>query len=88
MSLGWSRGGSWGWFRRPSGLTVGEITPEAKILAVADVVEAMASYRPYRPAPGIERALEEITRNRGTLYDPDAVDVCARLLTEKDFQFD
>jgi HD-GYP domain-containing protein (c-di-GMP phosphodiesterase class II) len=71
----------------PSGLTAGEITPEAKILAVADVVEAMASHRPYRPALGLEKALEEITRNRGKLYDPDAVDVCVRLLTEKDFRF-
>jgi PAS domain S-box-containing protein/putative nucleotidyltransferase with HDIG domain len=72
----------------PSGLTAGEITPEAKILAVADVVEAMASHRPYRPALGIDQALEEITRNRGKLYDPEAVDVCVRLLTEKDFRFD
>ena len=72
----------------PSGLTAGEIAPEAKILAVADVVEAMASHRPYRPALGIDQALEEITQNRGKLYDPDAVDVCVRLLTEKDFQFD
>jgi PAS domain S-box-containing protein len=72
----------------PSGLTAGEITPEAKILAVADVVEARASHRPYRPALGIEKALEEITQNRGTLYDPEAVDVCVRLLTEKDFRFD
>lgn len=72
----------------PSGLTAEEITPEAKILAVADVVEAMASHRPYRPALGIEQALEEITQNRGKLYDPDAVDACVRLLTEKDFRFD
>ncbi|MCG2771126.1 MAG: HD domain-containing protein [Desulfobacterales bacterium] len=72
----------------PSGVTAGEITPEAKILAVADVVEAMASHRPYRPALGIEKALEEITQNRGKLYDPDAVDVWGRLLTEKDFRFD
>jgi PAS domain S-box-containing protein len=72
----------------PSGLTAEEITPEAKILAVADVVEAMASHRPYRPALGNDKALEEITRNRGKLYDPDAVDVCVRLLTEKDFRFD
>jgi PAS domain S-box-containing protein len=72
----------------PSGLTAGEITPEAKILAVADVVEAMASHRPYRPALEIEKAMEEITRNRGKLYDPEAVDVCLRLFTEKDFQFD
>jgi PAS domain S-box-containing protein len=72
----------------PSGLTAGEITPEAKILAVADVVEAMASHRPYRPALGMEKAIEEITQNSGKLYDPDAVDVCVRLLNEKGFQFD
>ncbi|MDO9533187.1 MAG: PAS domain S-box protein [Deltaproteobacteria bacterium] len=72
----------------PSGLTAGEITPEAKILAVADVVEALASHRPYRPALGIDQALEEITQNRGKRYDPDAVDVCVRLLTEKNFRFD
>jgi len=72
----------------PSGLTAEEITPEAKILAVTDVVEAMASHRPYRPALGIEKALEEITQNRGKLYDPDAVDVCVRVFTEKGFQFD
>jgi PAS domain S-box-containing protein len=72
----------------PSGLTAAEITPEAKILAVADVVEAMASHRPYRPALEIDKALEEIVQNRGKLYDPDAVDACVRLLTEKDFRFD
>ena len=55
---------------------------------MADVVEAMASHRPYRPALGIDQALEEIPPNRGKLYDPEAVDVCVRLLTEKDFQFD
>ena len=72
----------------PSGLTAGEITPEAKILAVADVVEAMASHRPYRPALGIDQALKEITDNKGKLYDPQAVEVCVRLFTEKDFQFE
>jgi PAS domain S-box-containing protein len=72
----------------PSGLTAGEISPEAKMLAVADVVEAMASHRPYRPALGIEKALEEITRDRGKGYDPEAVDVCVRLFTKKDFRFD
>jgi PAS domain S-box-containing protein len=72
----------------PSGLTDGEITPEAKILAVADVVEAMASHRPYRPALGIDQALKEITDNKGKLYDPQAVEVCVRLFTEQDFRFD
>jgi HD-GYP domain-containing protein (c-di-GMP phosphodiesterase class II) len=58
---------------------------EAKILAVADVVEAMASHRPYRPALGIEVALHEITMNKGILYDPDVTDVCARLFTDEGF---
>jgi PAS domain S-box-containing protein/putative nucleotidyltransferase with HDIG domain len=69
----------------PQGLKDGGIMLEAKILAVADVVEAMASHRPYRPALGIEVALEEITKNRGLLYDPEVVDCCIRLFTEKGF---
>jgi putative nucleotidyltransferase with HDIG domain len=72
----------------PSGLTAGEIIPEARVLAVADVVEAMASHRPYRPALGIETALQEITDHKGKLYDPEAVDACVRLFTEKGFAFD
>ena len=52
---------------------------------VADVVEAMASHRPYRPALGIEAALHEITMNKGILYDPDVSAVCMRLFTEKGF---
>ena len=60
----------------------------AKILAVADVVEAMASHRPYRPARGIDEALEEISQNRGVLYDPEVVDACLRLFTEKGFAFE
>jgi HD-GYP domain-containing protein (c-di-GMP phosphodiesterase class II) len=61
---------------------------EARILAVADVVEAMASYRPYRPAIGVEAALNEIEKNKGTLYDADAVDACLRLFQEKGFQLE
>jgi HD-GYP domain-containing protein (c-di-GMP phosphodiesterase class II) len=72
----------------PSGLTAGEIIPEARVLAVADVVEAMASDRPYRPALGIETALKEITKQKGKLYDPQAVDICVKLFTEKGFAFD
>jgi putative nucleotidyltransferase with HDIG domain len=72
----------------PQGLKGGEISLEARILAVADVVEAMASHRPYRPAVGLDNALEEISQNRETLYDPQAVDVCLRLFREKGFQFD
>ncbi len=72
----------------PQGLKEGEISLEARILAVADVVEAMASHRPYRPGLGMDKALEEISQNRETLYDPQAVDVCLRLFREKGFQFD
>jgi len=72
----------------PSGLSGEDILLEARILSVADVVEAMASYRPYRPALGIDRALEEISQNRGVLYDPEVVDACLKLFTEKRFQFE
>ena len=72
----------------PTGLRGDEIMLEARILAVADVVEAMSSHRPYRPALGIDRALEEISRNRGLLYDPSAVDACLKVFTEKGFKFD
>jgi putative nucleotidyltransferase with HDIG domain len=60
---------------------------EAKILAVADVVEAMASHRPYRPALGIDKALEEISKNRGKLYDPDVADTCLELFNSGRFEF-
>lgn len=72
----------------PQGLKGDEIMLEARILAVADVVEAMASHRPYRPALGIELAFEEIIKGRGVLYDPDAVDACVRIFSEKSFRFD
>ncbi|MGB4703473.1 MAG: HD domain-containing phosphohydrolase [Candidatus Saccharicenans sp.] len=72
----------------PRGLKGEEILPEARILAVADVVEAMASHRPYRPAFGIDRALEEIKLNRGRLYGSDEVDACVRLIEEKGFSLD
>ena len=72
----------------PAGLSGEDIIPEARILAVADVVEAMASHRPYRPALGIDQALEEISRNKGTLYDPQVVEGCVRLIAEKGFQFE
>ncbi|MBU0593860.1 MAG: PAS domain S-box protein [Gammaproteobacteria bacterium] len=71
----------------PQGLKGEEITLGARILAVADVVEAMTSHRPYRPSLGIEPALEEITRNRGMFYDPDAVDACIKLFREGRFAF-
>ena len=61
---------------------------EARILAVADIVEAIASHRPYRPARGIGDALEEVLRNKGTLYDPEVVDACMKVFYEKGFQFE
>jgi PAS domain S-box-containing protein len=69
----------------PGGLKGEDILFEARILAVADVVEAIASHRPYRPALGIEAALEEIEKNKGLLYDPDVVSACLRLFREKGF---
>lgn len=72
----------------PRGLKGDEILLEAKIICVADVVEAMSSHRPYRPALGIDKALEEISQNRCTLYDPKVVDTCLKLFKEKDFKFE
>jgi len=71
----------------PRNLKGDEILMEARILAVSDVVESMASHRPYRPALGIEKALEEIEKNRGILYDDTVADACLRLFREKGFQF-
>jgi len=71
----------------PQGLSGEEIILEARILGVTDVVEAMASHRPYRPAHGIDKALEEISENRDILYDPEVVDACLKLFTEKGFTF-
>jgi len=68
----------------PLGCGEGRILPEARILAVADVVEAMASHRPYRPAMGVEAALEEVARGRGTLYDAEAVDACTAVIHDND----
>jgi HD-GYP domain-containing protein (c-di-GMP phosphodiesterase class II) len=56
-------------------------------LGVADVVETMASHRPYRPSIGLDKALEEIEQNKGLLYDPDVVAACLTLFTDKDFEF-
>jgi putative two-component system response regulator len=69
----------------PFGLSGNSIIEEARILAVADVVEAMASHRPYRPSLGIDKALEEILGNRGILYDSVAVDACLTLFNKKAF---
>ena len=72
----------------PQGLKGENIILEARILAVADVVEAMSSYRPYRPALGIDAALEEIEKNKGILYDAEVVEVCLKLFREKGFKFE
>ena len=69
----------------PRGISGEDILPEARILAVADVVEAMASHRPYRAALGINFALHEISKHRGSLYDPKVVDACLRLFNEKGY---
>jgi PAS domain S-box-containing protein/putative nucleotidyltransferase with HDIG domain len=71
----------------PNGLRGEEIHIIARILAVADVVEAMVSHRPYRAALTLGEAIHEITKNRGTLYDPDVVDACKRLFIEGRFAF-
>jgi len=72
----------------PSGLSGGDIIMEARILTVADVVEAMASHRPYRAALGINKALEEISQKKGVLYDSKAVDACLALFRDKRFEFE
>ena len=69
----------------PDGIRGEEISDEAMIIGVADVVEAMSSHRPYRPALGIDAALEEITSHRGTLYRASVVDACVRLFNEKGY---
>lgn len=70
----------------PRGLSPQQILLEARILAVADFVEAMASDRPYRPGYELDELLEELARNRGTLYDPEVADACLRLFTEEGFE--
>ncbi len=71
----------------PMGLSERDIAIEARILSVADVVEAMSSHRPFRPALGQEKALEEISIYKGVLYDPDVVDACLRLFRDENFRF-
>jgi PAS domain S-box-containing protein/putative nucleotidyltransferase with HDIG domain len=70
----------------PRNLKGDEILLKARILAVADVVEAMGSHRPYRPTLGTEAALEEITKNKGILYDNAVADACLKLFREKGYQ--
>ena len=71
----------------PLGLSGKDILLEARILAVADVVEAMASHRPYRPSLGLERALSEIVKHKGKLYDPDVTEACLRVFRDLAFEF-
>jgi HD-GYP domain-containing protein (c-di-GMP phosphodiesterase class II) len=70
----------------PRNLKGDEIIMEARIMAVADVVEAMAFHRPYRPGLGIEEALEEIEKNKGILYDATVADACLKLFREKNYK--
>jgi putative nucleotidyltransferase with HDIG domain len=72
----------------PSGLSGEGITVEARILGVADVIEAMSSHRPYRPALSTGAALAEISQKKGVLYDPEVVDACLTLFRRKRFRFD
>jgi HD-GYP domain-containing protein (c-di-GMP phosphodiesterase class II) len=71
----------------PQGLSGDEIMLEARILMVANVVDAMTSHRPYRPAYDIKEVLAEISKNRGILYDAAVVDACVKLFAEKAFAF-
>ncbi|MCR4298036.1 MAG: HD-GYP domain-containing protein, partial [Gallionella sp.] len=71
----------------PQGLKGDAILIEARILAVADVVEAISAHRPYRPGLGVETALEEITKNCGIFYDPQVVDACLVLFRERGYTF-
>jgi len=70
----------------PDGLGGEQILLEARVIAVADVVEAMATHRPYRPSLGIDAALGEILSGRGTRYDADVADACVRLFREQDYR--
>jgi HD-GYP domain-containing protein (c-di-GMP phosphodiesterase class II) len=72
----------------PNSLFGNQIILEAKILSVADVVEAMSSHRPYRPALGLDKALEEIQEKSGILYDPDVVSACLAVLRKKKYSFE
>ena len=72
----------------PQGLKGEDILLEARIMGIADVIEAMDSHRPYRPALGIDAALEKITPNKGILYDPKVVDACLKLFKKKEFKFE
>ena len=70
----------------PKGLKGDDIMLEAKIIAVADVIEAMSSHRPYRPSLDIDQALKEIEKNKAMLYDPGVVDACIKLFRQDKFE--
>ena len=70
----------------PRGLAGDDVLMAARIIGVADVVETMASHRPYRPSKGIDKALEEITQNKGVLYEPLVVDACLKIFNNKEFE--
>jgi len=70
----------------PNALPAEEILPGSRVLAVADVVEAMTNHRPYKPAVGIDAALEEIEQNSGRLYDAEATAACCRLFREQGYE--
>jgi len=72
----------------PNGLKSEEVLLEARVIQVADVVEAMSSHRPYRPSLGIKKALDELETNKGKLYDTKIVDICENLFKENKFKFD
>jgi len=72
----------------PIGLTAKDILIEAKIISVADTVEAISSFRPYRPAMGIEKGLEVIIKEKGVLYDEKIVDACLSIVKQKGFKFE
>jgi putative nucleotidyltransferase with HDIG domain len=72
----------------PLGLSGDDILPESRVLTVADIVEAMASHRPYRPGLGMDVALGEIDKNKGKFYDPEVSAACHALFNEKRFTFD
>ena len=72
----------------PEGLAGEDIILQARILAVSDVVEAMVSHRPYRPALGIKKALDEISQNSSVLYDNKVANMCLKLFNEKKFMFE
>ncbi|MFH1562875.1 MAG: HD domain-containing phosphohydrolase [Nitrospirota bacterium] len=71
----------------PDGISGENILLASRILTVADVVEAITSHRPYRPAFDLDTAIAEISKNKDILYDPEVVDACITLLTKKGFKF-